>query len=428
MNNIASGVTHNFVVNKSSRATNTHSKDDIVKQLGAYCSGKNLTNLSHEDKNFIVMGIRELDKNYNTLFGKKTHTESAVVAWVLVFSHFKGYLPSNLAELNRFITSNFTDVGLNDSDSMNNDFAWGRNNNQNYFENACNHLNHCFYGREITNTNTRHDYAGFIDSFNLKTTLSFKTLQTNINRQFGTSIQIDCYNLNEITLKAGCEFDKTFSCDVNHSKFMRKLQTYFYSPNYASFHIKNQAGQYFYGGNSNEDWASCKFITFEGNKAEIHKFLQEFCQRELTAAHNPISAPTRVTNIQRPINTIKYKNVEFAYLSYPYGEELSAIQQEMGLGIINQFLGNPPSSCASIMGTITKITYYYKKGDEGKATQLIAVQFNNSKSMVFNYEQAQYNNGIVKEIFKVYGDRVEGFLTEGDMLTVSRGAFQTIRI
>ncbi len=413
MNNIAPGVTYNFVVNKSSRASNTHSKDDIVKRLCAYCRGKNLTNISYEDKNFIVMGIRELDKNYNTLFGKKTHTESAVVAWVLVFSHFKEYLPSNLAELNRFITSNFTDVGLNDSDSMNNDFAWGRNNNQNYFENACNHLNNCFYGREITNTNTRHDYAGFIDSFNLKTTLSFETLQTKVNSQCGTGIAIhrEINNPNAITLNASYS-SATFT-EAGSSQFITKLQHYFYSPNYASFHIKNQAGQYFYGGNSNEDWASCKFITFEGNVAEIHKFLQEFCQSELTAVHRPISAPTRIRDVEVTCSGLD-------------GKGLSENQQKIWQEIIEQFLKEPPSSCA--LNTITKITCYYTKGDDDKANPVIVVRFSNGESKVFNYEGDKYDRYIPDQTFKVYGDPRSGFLTEEQMLEAYRGAFQTIRI
>ena len=73
--------------------------------------------------------IAKLDDNYHTnwsLFGKKTHTESTINAWVLIFCYFNKDLPNDLSELNEFITTYFTGVeGFSDSVKVDDRFAWG---------------------------------------------------------------------------------------------------------------------------------------------------------------------------------------------------------------------------------------------------------------------------------------------------------------
>jgi hypothetical protein len=79
----------NLLVTKTNRTSNTESKDAIIKDLGKFCQNKTIDQL---DKKGVLNVIDKLDDNYHTnwsLFGKKTHTESTIIAWVLIFNHLK---------------------------------------------------------------------------------------------------------------------------------------------------------------------------------------------------------------------------------------------------------------------------------------------------------------------------------------------------
>lgn len=159
-----------MTVNNTNRQTNTKSKDEIIKEIAKVCknSGTELSQITNEDKKIILEAINKLDQNLGGFFTRKTHTESTVMIWVLLFKHFnKGKEPINLNQLKIF-SENFLD---NSGYKFNNGYDWGRNKNQTYFNNICNYLK----GDKNIESKTRHNISKIVQGFNFKIFTPLKT-------------------------------------------------------------------------------------------------------------------------------------------------------------------------------------------------------------------------------------------------------------
>jgi hypothetical protein len=108
------------------------------------------------------------------------------------FQSFKKKIPSNLTELNEFIKGNFGPQG--ERYQFDNNFAWGKNNNQKYFYTITNKLN----DENLTRTtdNKKHAYKELIDSFKPQNADLFASKpitgkDDNINSQRDTSQELN---------------------------------------------------------------------------------------------------------------------------------------------------------------------------------------------------------------------------------------------
>ncbi len=139
MNTSANFQTTNLNNVRSNRKTNTDSKKEIIKEIGEICQNKtSVKELTDINKQNILQNIDKLDQNYyDFCLFKKTHTESSVKVWVLIFAKFNnGNPPENLQELNTFIL----DFSNKTKYKIDNNSDWFRNSNT-YFKNILDFCN-----------------------------------------------------------------------------------------------------------------------------------------------------------------------------------------------------------------------------------------------------------------------------------------------